>query len=38
MHPPGASNICIVKQVSQYIVFKEECQKNGWQEPKFDGA
>jgi len=38
MHSPGASNICIVEQVSQYVLFKEECRKNGRQEPKSDEA
>ncbi|XP_065888474.1 uncharacterized protein [Dysidea avara] len=38
MHAPGASNVCIVEQVSQYVLFKEECRKNGRQEPKSDGA
>ena len=38
MHAPGASNVCIVEQVSQHVLFKEECRKNGRQEPKSDGA
>jgi len=25
MHAPGASNACIVDQVAQYVLFKEEC-------------
>lgn len=25
MHAPGASNACIVNQVVQYVLFKEEC-------------
>ena len=37
-HAPGASNTCIVDQVAQYVLFKEECQKNGQQEPKAHGA
>lgn len=38
MHLPGASNICIVDQVARYITFKEECIRQGKQEPKADGV
>ena len=37
-HSPGANSICIVDQVARHVAFKEECCKNGKQEPKADGA
>jgi len=38
MHSPGANSVCIVDQIAQYVAFKEECRKNGKQEPKGDGV
>ena len=38
MHSPGASNACIVDQVTRYVAFKEQCCKAGKQEPKADGV
>ena len=38
MHSPGANSVCIVDQVARYVAFKEECCKNGKQEPKADGV
>ena len=38
MHLPGVSNICIIDQVARYVTFKQECIKNGKQEPKADGV
>ena len=38
MHSPGANSVCIVDQVARYVAFKEECRKNGKQEPKGDGV
>ena len=29
LHEPGASNQCIAGQVTQYIIFKAECEKQG---------
>ena len=29
LHDPGAYNHCIAGQVSQYILFKAECEKQG---------
>jgi len=29
LHEPGASSQCIADQVAQYIIFKEECHKQG---------
>ena len=38
MHSPGASNACIVDQVTRYVAFKEQCCKAGKQEPRADGV
>ena len=38
MHAAGANSACIVDQVARYVAFKEECRKNGKQEPKADGV
>ena len=31
-------NICVIDQVAWYVIFKEECIKNGKQEPNNDGV
>ena len=38
MHSPGASNACIVDQVTRHVTFKEQRCKAGKQEPKADGV
>lgn len=34
LHEPGTSSRCIADQVARYVVFKEECRKQGIDQPK----
>ena len=36
LHEPGASSSCIANQLATYMVYKEECLKNGKKQPKGD--
>ena len=38
MHDPGASSNCIISQLANYTIFKEECRKQGKRQPQGDGA
>lgn len=38
LHEPGASSNCIANQLASYMVYKEECLKNGKKQPKGDGV
>ena len=38
LHDPGASSNCIISQLANYTIFKEECRKQGKRQPKGDGA
>ena len=37
LHPPGASSVCLVDQVAQYVLFKEKMKSDGKLEPRSDG-
>ena len=38
LHEPGATRKCIVDQVTQYVLFKSECEKQGKHIPQSDGV
>ena len=38
LHEAGASSSCIAGQVANFMIYKDECLKNGKREPKGDGV
>ena len=38
LHDPGTNSKCIADQVTQYVLFKAECEKQGKHPPKSDGV
>ena len=38
LHEPGASSDCIGNQLANYMIYKEECRKQGKKQPQGDGV
>ena len=38
LHEPGASSDCIANQLANYMIYKEECHKQGKKQPQGDGV